>query len=132
MWPLHASLPKDAAHAPTHLHAAQVNAVLEFLRGLGFAERDVVKVSSSDLRMRPLLVHDRQQHVMVINLLVLQAVKVFPQIVGLSVEEQLQANVAKLKKDWKMNDKVIPGIVKRQPQVRECAKASRFHKHPGI
>ena len=46
-----------------------------------------------------------------------QAVKVFPQVLGLPVEEQLQGNMEKLRKTWKMTDKVIPGVVKRQPQV---------------
>lgn len=47
----------------------------------------------------------------------LQAVKSFPEVLGLDVESQMQANVEKLKKDWKMTDKVIPNVVKRQPQV---------------
>ena len=33
------------------------------------------------------------------------------------MEQQLQGNVEKLKKDWKMTDKVIPNVVKRQPAV---------------
>lgn len=47
----------------------------------------------------------------------LQAIKNFPEVFGLDVENQMRANVEKLKKDWKMTDKVIPNVVKRQPQV---------------
>ncbi len=47
----------------------------------------------------------------------LQAIKNFPEVFGLDVESQMKANVEKLKKDWKMTDKVIPNVVKRQPQV---------------
>ena len=46
-----------------------------------------------------------------------QAVKTFPEVLGLPVEQQLQRNVEKLKIDWKMTDKVIPNVVKRQPAV---------------
>ncbi len=46
-----------------------------------------------------------------------QAVKTFPEVLGLPVEEQLQNNVEKLKKDWKMTDKVIPNVLKRQPAL---------------
>ena len=46
-----------------------------------------------------------------------QAVKSFPEVMALPVEEQLQHNVEKLKKDWKMTDKVIPNVIKRQPAV---------------
>ncbi len=46
-----------------------------------------------------------------------QAVKTFPEVIALPVEEQLQHNIEKLKKDWKMTDKVIPNVIKRQPAV---------------
>ena len=46
-----------------------------------------------------------------------QAVKTFPEVMALPVEEQLQHNAEKLKKDWKMTDKVIPSVIKRQPAV---------------
>ncbi|CAK0784776.1 hypothetical protein CVIRNUC_007980 [Coccomyxa viridis] len=66
----------------------QVDAVKAFLQGLKFSEADIKK-----------------------------AVKTFPEVLGLPVEQQLQGNVEKLKKDWKMTDKVIPNVVKRQPAV---------------
>ena len=52
-----------------------------------------------------------------LQLIPVQAVKSFPEILALPVEEQLQSNVEKLKKDWKMTDKVIPNVIKRQPAV---------------
>lgn len=48
----------------------------------------------------------------------------FPQLLGLSVKEQLQGNVEKLIKDWKMTEKVIPGVIKRQPQVGRALYSS--------
>jgi hypothetical protein len=70
--------------------AAQIEAALQFLQqlGSGMSDDQVFKV-----------------------------VKAFPEVLGCDVQQQLQGNVDKLQKDWKLEGNVLVKAVLRQPAV---------------
>ena len=97
----------------------------EFLKGLGLGEKDVTKVMAISTQGCPKWCKQHSACFFSDSMgpgkgccTSMQAVEAFPQVLGLPVEAQLAGNVDKLRKTWKMTDKVIPGVIKRQPQVR--------------
>jgi hypothetical protein len=48
---------------------------------------------------------------------VFKVVKAFPEVLGCDVQQQLQGNMNKLQKDWKLEGSVLVKAVLRQPAV---------------
>lgn len=46
-----------------------------------------------------------------------RCVKLFPEVLGCDVPGQLQANVGKLRAEWRLQDSVLLGAVMRNPAV---------------